>query len=122
MVRDVRVTLRFKVGAAAFAEAEAGMAQALGSNPPHQSVFGRLVASILGLVPSTVTLDDVGVHQGSITAPWSDFGLTYETENLVVLVLTKTTGPLCLPKGAMSEGDLDAVRRLVPHAATSGSE
>ena len=113
------VRLHFKVGAAEFAEAEAGMAHALGANPPSQSMFGRLAASLVGLVPSTVTIDDAGVHQGSVTRAWSDFGLAYETENLVVLVITKTTGPLSLPKSAMSEGDLEIIRRLVAEKIVS---
>jgi len=114
-----RVTLRFKVGAAEFAESEAGLALALGSNPPRQSMFGRLAAGIVGLFPLTVTLDEAGVHQGSVTRAWSDIGLTYETQNLVVLVITKTTGPLGLPKRAMSPRDLEAVRRLVAEKVVS---
>jgi hypothetical protein len=114
-----RITLRFKIGAAEFAEAEAGMASALGANPPRQSMLGRLAASLVGLVPSTVTIDDAVVHQGSVTRAWRDFGLTYETENLVVLVITKSTGPLSLPKSAMSAGDLEAIRRLVAEKVVS---
>jgi hypothetical protein len=107
------VTIRFRSRPGDLREAETGLARALGfDGAVSPTPGGWIIAALISLIPSSATIDDTGVRIGGVTRLWEDIGLSYETENLVCLVLTRTSGPITLPKSAMSDADLVTVRSL----------
>jgi hypothetical protein len=97
------------------AESEAGLGATLGH--PVAAPSGIAVVLMRPLFrffgKRTITVDDNGITVSGRFRPWSDYGLTYETDNLVCVVLTKTTGPLGIHKRDLTEDQLAEVRRLI---------
>jgi hypothetical protein len=110
------------LGTGSLEEAEAGLARALGLGASRPGIGGRLAGALFGLIPNSATIDDTGVRVGGVTRPWAEIGLSYETENLFCFVLTRTSGPITLPKRAMTESELQVVRTLATEHVTTTPE
>jgi hypothetical protein len=110
---DRSVTIKYRVGFSDFKEGEAALGRALGVPVDAPHIGGRILATLVSLFPNTVTINDAGVRQVGATRDWSEFGLAYETDNLLCLVFTANAGALTLPKGAMTPAQLATVRELI---------
>ncbi len=45
--------------------------------------------------------------------PWSAFGLSFETQRVIGLLLTETAAPILIPKRSLADNDLRLLRRLI---------
>jgi hypothetical protein len=106
-------TIRFRTGFADYREAEAGLGRALGGRTEEPGIGARLAASLAGLIPNGATVDESGIRIQGVHRPWEEIGLAYETDNLICLVVTRNTGPITLPKRAMTHSNLQTIRALV---------
>jgi len=96
-------------------EAEAGLGKALGFgvDAPSRIAMALLRPLMWLMRRNTITIDETGIAIPWRFRPWSEFGLAYETENLLCLVITETSGPLTIRKRVLSTKQLDEVRRLI---------
>jgi hypothetical protein len=120
------VTVRYYPTFEDFDEAEQGMARLFGSPPVRRSGGQTVAVKAVGFLgrffTSVVTISRDGVLiQGSKRGllPWSEIGDSYETPNLVVLVVARTTAPITLPKRAVIPGELDTIRKYVATRVTA---
>ena len=114
--------MKYRAPRNALPEAEAGMARALGVGQPRSTVSGGVLGFAMSLLPMTAVIDEEGIRIQGVTRPWTDIGLAYETENLICLVITRTTGPITLPKAGLSGGDLSTLRELISRRVVSTPE
>jgi hypothetical protein len=117
------VTVKYRLPRYALNEAEAGMAREFGLGDPTPSAGAGIVTLIMSLFPVTAVIDDIGIRvTGGALRPWAEFGMAYETEHLVCLVVTSTTGPLTVPKASLDDTRLAALRDLISRHVVSTPE
>lgn len=111
-------------------DSERGLAEALGVNPPRPSPIQALVMRPLLWIGSRtetkLTINDEGVttDQGGTRRAWawSDFAMSFETDDLIGLVIATTTAPVCLVKRSMTVDDVVEVRHLMAEHLRSTPE
>lgn len=123
------VTIRESLSYDDFIEAERRLAQAFGLPDSRMSTGQAIGMRLLMWFASrfsktTMTFDQAGVrnHQREEPWPWSAFGMAYETERLVCLVLTETTAPVTVRKGSCTSTELETIRRLIAARVSSSPE
>jgi hypothetical protein len=116
------VTVKYRTPRGTLNEAEVGMARSLGLREPTPTAGGGIVDLVLSLIPDTATIDETGVRSGGVMRPWADFGLAYETDHLICLIVTSTSGPFTLPKTSLDEANLAIVRDLISRHVVSTPE
>ena len=112
-----RIVVRQGTGYDDFVEAEAGLASKLGIGVPTRSPLSSLLMRPLlwlaGRTARSVALDESGVSIQGVDRAWDEFGMSFETDHLVCVVMTRNAGPLVIKKAALDAATLAEVRTLV---------
>src|SRR4051794_24341791 len=113
------VSVRYHIRYADYVEGEDGLARHLGFEPSTREGVGfllwRLAIDFVGrIMTNEATITNAGIKiKGGPLRPWSDIGDAFETDRLIVFVLMGTTGPITLPKAALTRGDIEVLRAFV---------